>query len=413
MKLLLVTAYFPPDTGSAAHLFYELGKVLVKKGCEVTVLTGFPFYYAQGDLTCYKQRNWMTENTEGMKVVRVRVAQLPRHIPVFRGIWQFITAFIFTFAGMIITKPDISIVYSPPLPLALTAYVLKKIKKVPFILNVQDIFPQSAIDLGILRNRLLIHFFEKLELFSYRKADWITVHSPSNREWIIKKGATPEKVKIIPNCVDTDFIRPAERTNSFREEYNLGDKFIVSFVGVLGYSQDLDIVLESASVLKNYKDILFLIVGNGVEKVRLENKSYRMGNRNIRFIPMQPRERYPLILQASDISLATLREEVRTPVVPSKILSIMSAGKPVIICMDLSGDAAKIVKDSQCGYALPAGDFQGLSDAILKLYYSPQLREEFGDNGRSYCEKYVSLEKSAEEYINLFSQITQKVEVGL
>jgi len=160
MNIVLLTAYFPPETGSAANLFYELGGGLVKRGHEVTVITSLPSYYAQGNLNKYKGKQHMVERMGKMKVVRTAVPQLPRHIPVARAIWQFSLAYKFALVEMRLERPDVVLVYSPPLPLALSAWWLKKLKKVPFTLNVQDLFPQCAIDLGVLKNRLFIRFFE-------------------------------------------------------------------------------------------------------------------------------------------------------------------------------------------------------------------------------------------------------------
>lgn len=193
--------------------------------------------------------------------------------------------------------------YSPPLPLGLTAWALRSSKGTPFVLNVQDLFPQSIIDLGLLKNRWIIRMFESMERFLYRQANAITVHSEGNRRHIVAKGANQDKVRVIPNWVDMAQIQPSDRNNAFRQRYNLNDAFIVSFAGVLGYSQDLDIVLDAAAILRDHPNIVWLIVGDGVEKCRLESKAKEMSLSNVRFLPMQPRDEYPAILHASDICL--------------------------------------------------------------------------------------------------------------
>ena len=401
MKILLISAYFPPDTGSAAHLFYELGIGLVKMDHDVTVLTSFPGYHTHGDISKYKRKKWMTEKMDGISVARAWVPQFPRHIPAGRALWQFSCAISFALSTFKLPVFDVVIVYSPPLPLGYTGWFLKKRKRVPYILNVQDLFPQSAIDLGILKNKVLIKLFESMERWIYRHADLITVHSPGNRNHVVMKGAPPHSVEVMPNWVDTDFITPGERMNGFRKEFDLGDKFIVSFAGVIGYSQDIDVIIGAADILREKNDIFFLIVGDGVEKERLENKASSMGLSNVMFFPMQPRDKYPSVLHASDVCLATLHKGVRTPVVPSKILSIMAAGKPVIACMHLGGDAPKLVEKAGCGYILPPEDPRILADHILKLYNNKGLKEEMGGKGRMYAEKELSLSIAAERYLNL------------
>jgi colanic acid biosynthesis glycosyl transferase WcaI len=287
---------------------------------------------------------------------------------------------------------------------------LKKLQGLPFILNVQDLFPQSIIDLGLLRNRWLIRFFEEMERFVYRRANIITVHSEGNREHVMRKldKGQAEKVKVIPNWVDVHFIQPGPRMNWFREAHGLGDAFVVSFAGVLGYSQDLDVVLDAARILEDggwSSEILFLIVGDGVERPRLEAKARQMGLNNVRFLPMQPREKYPAVLHASDIGLATLHAEVRTPVVPSKILSIMAAGRPVVAAMNLDGDGPRLIAEARCGLCVPPEDPRALAEAILQLYHDASLREELGRNGRRYAEKYLSLEACVERYEQLLRQV--------
>jgi len=425
INALLLTAYFPPDTGSAAHLFYELGKALVGHGHQVTVITGMPGYYAQGSLERYKGRKWIKEKIKGMEVVRVATPQLPRHLMVARALWQFSGAVAFFLASLRLAHYDVAMVYSPPLPLGLTAWALHKVRGVPFVLNVQDLFPQSIIDLGLLKNSWLIRLFEAMERFVYRQADAITVHSEGNRQHVTEKCRKGEggeverkrgigiKVEVISNWVDTDFIRPGERMNGFRQKHGLGDSFIISFAGVLGYSQDLDVVLEAAGLVNHQpysfarQPVTWLIVGDGVERTRLEEKARAMKLCNVRFLPMQPREKYPEVLSASDVCLATLHEEVKTPVVPSKILSIMAAARPVVAAMDLEGDAPKFIAEADCGICVPPGDAGALADAIMKLYQNRSLCQELGRNGRRYAEKHLLLETAVRKYEELFSKIIE------
>lgn len=406
MNILLITAYFPPDTGSAASLFYELGCRLVRKGHVVTVLTSFPSYHVRGNTKHYDGEKCVRENIDGVSVLRLRVPQLSRNIPALRGFRQFAMAYRFSRVVARMKEHDVALVYSPPLPLGLAAASLKK-NSTPLVLNVQDLFPRSAVDLKILRNTVLIRLFEYLERRIYGLADHITVHSPGNRHHVAGAGVDSRDVTVVPNWVDTDFVRPGQKPNSFSRRHKLDNRFVVSFAGVIGYSQDIDVVLRAARLLRQKKEILFLIVGDGVEKPRLIDKAERMALDNVRFMPMQPRAAYPLILQSSDVCLATLNQEVRSPVVPSKILSIMASRKPLIACMDSGGDAANVVRDADCGFVYPAGDHKGLAEAVCKLYDSPVLRERLGANGRAFCESNFSLDTCADKYVELFERIVK------
>ncbi len=407
MKILLLSAYFPPDTGSAAHLFHDLGKCLVDRGHDVTIITSMPAYHALGNLDRYNGKKWVKENVEGMNVLRVATPQLPRRLMVGRALWQFSGAAAFFIAGLSIARRDVAMVYSPPLPLGLTAWGLRLLRGIPFILNVQDLFPQSIIDLGLLKNRWIIRLFEGMERFVYERTDAITVHSEGNRKYVTLRGAPKAKVSVIPNWIDTDSIRPAGRMNEFRKINGLGDSFVVSFAGVLGYSQDLDVALEAAALLNGRADISWLIVGDGVEKERLVAKAKKMGLGNIRFLPMQPRDRYPDVLHASDACLVTLHSDVKTPVVPSKILSIMAAGRPVVAALNLDGDAPRLINDAKCGLCVPAEDAGALADAVFKLYQDSKLTESFGATGRKYAEENLSTEAAVSSYERMIVEVSR------
>ncbi|PKP58696.1 hypothetical protein CVT91_08045 [Candidatus Atribacteria bacterium HGW-Atribacteria-1] len=264
MHILILTEAFPPEIRSASHLLCELAESLVEKGFKVTIVTRFPKDYINKIDKKYTGKLFSREKMGGINVIRLYSFSFLRHIPLIRGLSQFILSGLLVIGGIVSGRQDIILTYSPPLPLGISAYLLGKIKKAPFIFNVQDIFPQSVIDLGLLRSKILIKISELMERFIYKKARFITVHSKGNRENIICKNISSEKVIIIHNWVDTDLIKSTEGwDNSFRNRNNLNGRFVVSFAGVMGFAQGLDIVINCAELLKSYKDILFLLVGDG------------------------------------------------------------------------------------------------------------------------------------------------------
>jgi len=374
-----------------AHLYYELGQALLARGHQVSVLTGLPRYHVIGDQKQYRKRPFICENYQGLKVLRVFNLDIPWNIPLVRGMDQFLSAFFFGVAGAFLPPFDIALVYSPPLPLAMAALILARIRGKPAVLNVQDIFPQSAIDLGVLKNPFLIRFFKGMEAFSYRNFPLIVVHSEGNRSYVISRGGRSQQVKVIPNWVDTAFIKPSTKQNPLRAALGLDSQFIVSFAGIMGYSQDLDTILDCAALMKGHKEIAFLIVGDGVEKPRLQERAREEHLDNVYFLPMQPKNEYPKVLAASDLCLVTLKKEVKTPVVPSKILSIMAAGRPVLASLPLSGDAPRLIAAAQAGICLPPGSPQQMAEAIVKIQGDKTLLAEIGVKGRAYAEKYLSL----------------------
>lgn len=411
MRIFMLSAYFPPEVGSASHLFYELGSELVRRGHDVTVLTGYPSYNVDRSKLepRYRSGLWMEEVISGIRVVRIRTVGMPRHIPVLRGIGQFTHALAQLFSGFFRTtgNTDIVLVYSPPLFLGFTALVLRWFRNAKVVVNVQDLFPQSAIDLGLLRNPLLIDLFRKTESFLYRHVDAVTVHSAGNKDHVVRCGGNPSTTHIVPNVVDTRAIRPGPRNNAFRERYRVGgQEFVVSFAGVIGYSQDLDTVIDAAKLLASQRDVVFYIVGDGLEKERLMQRAEGMAN--VRFLPMLPKNEYAELLHASDVCLVTLRKEVQTPVVPSKILSIMAAGRPLVASLPLHGDAPALIRQAGCGICVEPENAKQMAEAIRSLYEQPHRSEEFGRKGRAYVEQYCSVEVFAEQYEKLFRALLEQ-----
>jgi colanic acid biosynthesis glycosyl transferase WcaI len=406
MNILLVCAFFPPEVGSAAHLFFELGQALKDRGHRVTVLTGLPRYHVLGDQEHYRRRPVVVEDYHGLQVCRVINLNIPWNVPLLRGLDQFFSALSFGLAGLFLPPFDLALVYSPPLPLALSTYFLSRLRGKPAILNVQDIFPQSAIDLGVLRNPFLIRLFNGMEAFLYQHFPQVVVHSEGNRQYVISRGGAPERVTAVPNWVDTEALRPGKKDNHFRDELGWSDRFVVSFAGIMGYSQDLETVIQASALLKDHPKIAILLVGDGVEKPGLQKLVDEKHLENVTFLPMQPKEEYLNVLHASDLCLVTLRKEVKTPVVPSKILSIMAAGRPVLASLPLDGDAPRLIKEAQAGTVLPPGQPELMAQAILKFSQDGDLGEQMGASGRHYAVQHLSLQSCVARLERLFQQVT-------
>ena len=312
------------------------------------------------------------------------------------------------FAGLGDSRPDVIYVYSPPLPMGVAAWILQSIKGIPFIMGVQDLHPQCYIDQGILKNPILISFLVGLERFCYRHAAAITVHSEGNKRHIVEQKGIPEqKVKVLHNWVDTDDLRPLPRENAFSREHDLNSKFVVGYAGTLGISQGLMSVVEAAAILRDRKGIEFFIVGDGIEKDKMVRRVNELGLRNIRFLAMQPKAVYPMVVASCDVGLVTLNSKVKTPVVPSKILSLMAAGRPVLASLPLDGDAPRLIQEADCGICVGPEDPKALADAILKLAEDPELRRQLGRRGREHVVREMSLSKVVMDLQVLFEKMIQ------
>ena len=404
MKVLLITHAYPPEIRSTSQLMFELSEDLRRRGHEVTVITPLPRYNLSEIPEKYRGKFYIKERENNITVMRI--ATLPIHLvgPVKRGVGYVFISLAFFLLGLLSKRQDVILTYSTPFTLGLSSYLIGRIKRIPFVFNVQDLFPQNAIDLGLLGNSLLIKLFERLETFLYEKAEFITVHSEGNKNHVISKGAHHKSVHIIYNWVDTEILKPLGKHNKYRMENKLDSSFIVLFAGVMGYAQDLDTIIESAYLLRDHQDISFLLVGDGVEKERLIQKALSLNLRNVIFLPFVPMKEYPKLVSASDLCLATLRKTMRTPVVPSKILGIMAGGRPIVGGLPLDGDAPKIIEAAHCGYCVEPENPEQLSQAILKLYNDPSLGATMGQNGRQYAERHFSRTLCTREYEELFSE---------
>jgi colanic acid biosynthesis glycosyl transferase WcaI len=392
MKVMLITINYPPEIGGASHLIHELALSLQERGHKVTVLTGYPRYNIKVVPRQYRRGLWMTETQDGISVRRIRIPSLPRTSKIARGVQHFIFGIWLSLLTVLTSRADIVVVFSPPLPLPWMICLIGGVRRMPVVVNIQDLFPREAVELGMLTNPVLIRVFEAMERQVYRLAGRVTVHSPGNKEHMVQQGADRERVHVIYNWVNIDRIRPGSRDNGFSRQHRLGELFVVSYAGTMGWAQDMETIINSAVLLRNHPEILFLLVGDGVEKERTQARSQELRLMNIRWLPMQSWSTYPDILAASDISLINLHPKLRTPVVPSKLLSIMAAARPVVASLPMESDARRIMEEAGCGICVDAGDGEALAEAIRKLASNRALVNKMGQRGRAYVEAHFSRE---------------------
>jgi len=399
VRVLLISHYFPPEIGTASHLFYELAVGLRENGHEVTVLTGFPRYNVSRQVSAKYRGLWRREYVDGVEVVRARWPWFSRESMVGRGLEHFIAAAAMGLRAMAIRRHDVTLVYSPPLTLGIAAWALQGSGRGgPFVLNVQDLFPQSAIDLGAMKSRPQVAFFRWLERRLYGAAACVTVHSPGNAKYVKASAGAGTPVVVAPNWVDPQLFAPQAKDPQLLDAANLDGSFVVSFAGTMGLSQDMDVIIRAASLLRRHEDIVFLLVGDGICKADARGLAEELGLGNVRWLPMQPREKYPQVLATSDVSLVTLKRVVQTPVVPSKLLSIMASGRPAIVAMDPGGDAPRVVEQAQCGVCVPPEDPERMAEAITTLHNDRALSAQMGRNGRDYAREHFSVRACARIY---------------
>lgn len=407
MRLLMISDRYPPETRSVAHIFQDLAEALVKRGHKVTVLTKRP----PGEYLPVGLQDHMIPVLEivgGVTVVRVGGLFSSKMPAIFRALDQFYLAVrILLRIYFAKPKPDAVLVYSPPLPLAIAAALYRRWAGVAYVLNLHDLYPRTAIELGLLKNKFVIWAARNLERIAYTNADHIVVPAAQSRQILIEDHRLPlNKVELVFNWIDTDGIVPGAQDNAFALANGLSGQFVASYAGLMGYAQDLSTIIECAWRLRERRDLLFLLVGDGVCVERW--KCMSAGLENVRFLPAVPREVYLDILRASDVCLVPLAPSLHSPAIPGKLQSIMAVGKPVIAIVPTGGDAARMVSESRCGFVVTPGDTKKLESRLMELFENPDLAKEFGANGRRYAETHFRLDAAASTVERVLLQVIRQ-----
>lgn len=403
MKILVITDSYPPEVRSASHLMAELAENLKRLGHKITVLTSYPAYnLADGNILFSE-----VENEIGIQVIRIKT--LPHHKVnfVLRGFSQLFMPFLFFRAAKRLAgTADVIFIHTPPLPLALAAVALKRRLKARLILNVHDVFPQNAVDLGILKvpfapfsSAILKWFFEKMESYVYREADAIIVPSAGHKEFLERMRAVPaKKVISVPHWVDVRQFEEAKRTNRFREKFGIGkDKFIFFFGGILGPSQSLEFVLQIAERIKDLPDAVFLFVGDGTEKEKLQRIAEEKNLENVIFKPLVSKEEFPSLLKEADVGLVCLTSRNTTPIFPAKIPAYMAAGIPVLAFVNKESLRSTLIEEAKCGFVAESAYIDKAEELARKMYRDRKSIAKLGENGRSFAEKNLNAALAARE----------------
>jgi colanic acid biosynthesis glycosyl transferase WcaI len=387
----------------------QLVEDLRNHGHKIHVITTLPHYNENHIAKGYRGKLCAKRKENGVVVWRLYLLVPRKKTWLFGRTLNYLTWNILSVLACILSpKPDVLFIPSPPLTNGLVGLLVSKMKGLPFIYNVQDIYPDIAVRLGILRGKRSVRFFERIERHVYSKAAAITVISEGFQRNLLAKGVAEDKIHVIPNFADTDHIRPLPRRNAFRAARSLEGRFIALFAGNIGLSQGLERVLEAASLLEGHPNILFLFVGNGAAKPALLGQSERLGLKNVMFHPFFPYRDVPEMYASSDVCLVPLKSGISEASVPSKVFSILAAARPIIASVDENSDTWRLVREAECGLCLPPEDPQAMTDAIIHLYHDRELRDRMGAKGREYVEEHYSRKRIAGKYEKLFMSIVGK-----
>jgi colanic acid biosynthesis glycosyl transferase WcaI len=389
MRILVLILQFPPDVNAAGRLMSELCDGLVERGHEVSVVTTFPHYAEFRISDTYRGKLAQRARHNGVEVLRLWVHASGRKQ---RMLDRFLSYASYTVLAAVaclldIRRYDVILCSNGGFLPGLAAVLVGALKRTPFVLNVQDLYPETPIRTGQIRNRLAITLLRSLERLMYRRAARVAVIAPSFRDRLVAAGVPAENVTVIPNFADIDHIRPLRRDNDFARRHGLGDKFVVMHAGNVGYVYDLDTMLDAAALLAPQEDVLFLIVGDGVEKPRLQARAEALRLRNVRFLPYQPWQEVPWLRASSDVQVSLYRHGSATHSMPSKVYEIMASGRPLLASAEGETDIARLVEETGCGVCVEPEDAGELAAAVRRLHRDRESREAMGQRGRSQAEK--------------------------
>lgn len=406
MRILIYSYNYYPEPIGIAPLMTELAEGLVTRGHEVRVVTGMPNYPQREIYPDYQGKLFCTEEKNGVIIQRSCIWVRPKPGLLSRMLLDgsFVASSIFqALKGW---RPDLILLTVPPLPISVPAALLGLLYSCPVVLNLQDILPEAAVHVGLLKNKAAIRVFEALEKFAYRTAHTISVISDGFTENLLGKGVPEQKIRCIPNWVDVKFIRPlAKADNPFRRIHHLDDKFVVMYSGNIALTQGLQTVIQTALRLQDQPDIVFVIVGEAKALDELWQLCMQHGLENVLLLPFQPREQLPEMLAAADVGLVMQKHNVIGFNMPSKIQVLLASGRPIVASVPVSGTAARAIRQSGGGVVVEPENPELLASAILDLYQSPSKAETLAEQGRRYAMSQYSFEQALLRYEDLFYEI--------
>lgn len=386
-NILIVTDAYPPEIRSSALLMKELAIAFRRRGHEVSVVTSYP----SSNLDKEEKKDFIEDVIEdGIRVLRVKTISHHNVNFITKGLSWLFMPFLFYRAVKknIKEKIDATIVHSPPLTLTITTYLVKKHYKAKYVLNLQDFFPQNAVDLGVLKNKLIIKFFEIMERWAYKTSDMIVTPSNEHKNYLMEnRNVANNKIVVVPHWIDLEPFRKIKKIGEYRTHLGLENKIIFHFGGVIGPSQGVDLLIRLAERVAHISDIHFVIAGEGTGKRKLEKIVEEKKLANVSFRPYEAKEKYSVFLKDMDVGILTLTSKNTTPAVPAKIMFYLASSLPILGFLHAKSEAHLIIQKAQCGYSAIYEDENACYEALLRMYNERAQLQKFGQNGFNYAEK--------------------------
>lgn len=376
---------FYPDNAATGQLLTELCEGLVREhGCRVSVVSGLPPHWARNST----DRRWngflfRREEYRGIQILRACGTQFSKRR--FMGRFSNYVSYFLSacYAGLRLDRPDIVVALTDPPIIGLAAYLASRRFRAPLVMSYRDVFPEVARLLEDFQSESVNRVLQVVNCFLVRKADRIVALGETMRQKLIEgKGAQADKVAVIPDWADCSEIEPGPKQTPFSSANGLADRFVVMHSGNIGLSQGLEILVETAVLLREFSDIRLVFVGDGVKRPVIEEAVGARGLKNVLFLPFQQKERLRESFAAADVFIISLKKGLAGYIVPSKVYGILASGRPYIAAVEQTSEVTEIAKKYECGLIVEPGDAHALAEKILELYRDRSLAGRLGANAR-------------------------------
>lgn len=400
MKILLFTHYYPPEVNAPAARASENCRIWAQLGQEVTVVTCAPNHPSGVLYPGYRNALFQVEIQDGVRVIRIWTFLAANRGFVRRTLNYLSYLVSATLLLPLLPRADIVISTSPQFFCGLAGYVAKMFTRKPWALEIRDIWPESIVTVNAMRSGLATRLLERLEIMAYRSADIVVAVTDSFAPHIAERRGDPRGICVIKNGADLRRFIPQTADPIFKGSIGCAGRFVVSYIGTHGMAHGLDTILESAELLRDDARIIFLLVGDGADRARIEALRAKKGLDNVLILGQRPRSDVPQILAATDVGLILLRRRNGfLKVLPSKMFEVMAMSRPIILGVE--GEARQLLEDAGAGIAITPESATELADAVRRLADDPALAARLGAQGNTYVRAHYDRDVLARRYLDI------------
>jgi colanic acid biosynthesis glycosyl transferase WcaI len=405
-RVIFLNRSFYPDITATAQLLTELCESLVKDfGYQVTVIAGRPLVVENNSMNIWPIGKIIAkENFKGIEIIRIKNTVFsPKY---FLGrMANYLSYFFLSFLAFFkVKEPDLIVALTDPPIIGLVGFSASLCFKVPLLISVKDVFPEAALGLDIRQNKLMLFFLDQINRFCLKKADYLVALGKTMAQRLMEKGAKKENISIISEWADTSKIFPVSKRNVFSQANHLDDFFVVMYSGNLGASSGLETLIGAARLLKDYQDMLFVFIGEGIRKDALIKLANNYKLKNIKFFSYQPLDTLVYSFSSADIFIITLKKGLAGFSLPSKVYPILASGRPYVASVEEESEIAQITREFNCGAISRPEDPQDLAEKILNFYKNKELRVKMGENARN-ASRFFDRNSGVKAYDEVFSKL--------